>query len=70
LGYRGSLATGVKFKTGGPFDPTDFDVDAFIVSDKLAAQTKSQVFRNAGDITPINKLSTAIEDFFKKIARI
>lgn len=36
IGYRGSLATGIKHSTQGPFDPKDFDVDAFIVSDELA----------------------------------
>ncbi len=37
VGYRGSLARGRKgpHKGGGPFTPTDFDIDAFIVSDKL-----------------------------------
>lgn len=38
MGYRGSLSTGTKYSTGGPFDPTDWDVDAFIVSDNLAAK--------------------------------
>lgn len=35
IGIRGSLSTGVKFSTGGPFNPRDFDVDAFVVSSKL-----------------------------------
>ena len=40
VGFRGSLAKGYKgpHKNFGPFDGDDFDVDAFIVSDKLAAQ--------------------------------
>jgi RHS repeat-associated protein len=48
VGYRGSLATGMKgpHKVGPrgerlPFDPQDFDVDAFIVSDELAAKIPS-----------------------------
>lgn len=35
IGIRGSLSTGVKFSTGGPFNPRDFDVDAFVVPRKL-----------------------------------
>jgi len=40
VGFRGSLARGYKgpHKGNDPFDPSSFDVDAFIVSDKLAAQ--------------------------------
>ena len=39
IGYRGSVATGIKFKSKKPFDPSDFDVDAFIVSDKIASNS-------------------------------
>ena len=39
VGFRGSLASGVKRAKDGnperPFDPTDFDIDLFVVSDKL-----------------------------------
>ena len=37
IGIRGSLAKGVKGpqKGNAPFDPTNFDIDIFIVSDKL-----------------------------------
>ena len=40
VGYRGSLARGFKgpHKGNAPFDPADFDVDAFIVSDKLSSE--------------------------------
>ncbi len=37
IGYRGSLATGKKYKSGGDFDHKDWDCDAFIVDDDLAA---------------------------------
>jgi RHS repeat-associated protein len=42
VGYRGSLARGTKHqgKGGGDFEPTNFDVDAFVVSNKLASQVK------------------------------
>mgnify|MGYP000904694238 FL=1 len=36
IGYRGSLATGTRYKTGGPFMPDNFDVDAYIIEDNLA----------------------------------
>ena len=40
IGFRGSVARGYKGpqKSNDPFDPSNFDVDGFIVSDKLAAQ--------------------------------
>ncbi len=46
VGFRGSMATGRKFdkiarKPGDVFNPTNFDLDAFIVSDKLATQMNS-----------------------------
>lgn len=39
VGYRGSLSRGFKGKEKGnaPFNPKEFDVDAFIVSDNLAS---------------------------------
>ncbi|MGG1442446.1 RHS repeat-associated core domain-containing protein [Brevibacillus laterosporus] len=53
VGYRGSLATGQKdpHKGNAPFDPTDFEIDAFIVSDKLASRfpTKTK-WRSGADI--------------------
>lgn len=40
VGFRGSLARGYKGPHRGndPFEPSNFDVDGFVVSDKLAAQ--------------------------------
>ncbi|MEO5684262.1 MAG: RHS repeat-associated core domain-containing protein [Chitinophagaceae bacterium] len=67
VGYRGSLATGVKYKTGAPFNPSDFDVDAFIVSDKLAKQFNSSRFRNGRDIPELTNLSNELEKVFKKM---
>ena len=62
MGYRGSLATGIKYSTKGPFDPTDWDVDAFIVSDELAAKfNKYTTFRNGRDINGIDQLADDIE---------
>jgi RHS repeat-associated protein len=56
VGLRGSLVRGSKgeHKGNAPFDPGDFDVDAFIISDRLAAQFPRKVgnqkvrFRDAG----------------------
>ena len=71
VGYRGSLASGVKFKTGGPFDPTNFDVDAFIVSDKLAGQFGSAhgmaVFRNGRNADGLLDVSKSLENSFQNI---
>ena len=53
IGFRGSLDCGTKgpHKDNLPFDPASFDVDAFIVSDELAAQFPSNKwFRSGNDI--------------------
>jgi hypothetical protein len=44
LKYRGSTARGKKsnVKGGLPFDPSDFDVDGFIESDKLIEEAKAK----------------------------
>lgn len=66
IGYRGSLATGKKYKTGGPFDPNDFDVDAFIVSDKLADRFVKKVkWRDARD-EGFEQLANELEFHFKE----
>ncbi|WP_437395119.1 hypothetical protein [Flagellimonas lutimaris] len=69
IGYRGSLATGTKYSTGGPFDPTDWDVDAFIVSDELAAKFPANVrFRNAKEVdAAIKSIGEDLEASLKKI---
>lgn len=68
IGYRGSLATGIKFSTGGPFDPDDFDVDAFIVSDALAQKLGSG-FRDIRKHTDVQykNLCNEIENILKTI---
>ncbi len=67
VGYRGSLATGTKYSTGGPFDPNDFDVDAFIVSDKLASQFgPNVVFRDARRFKELGAICDDLEKVFKK----
>jgi hypothetical protein len=42
VGFRGSLARGFKGKHKGDalFDPNDFDVDAFVISDKLRGRDR------------------------------
>ena len=48
VGVRGSVATGVKYDTKGSWNPNDFDIDAFIVSDKIASTFPSNLrFRDA-----------------------
>jgi hypothetical protein len=68
IGYRGSLSTGTKYSTGGPFDPTDWDVDAFIVSDNLATQIGGSGFRNGRDINAIEIIADELELSFKNIS--
>ncbi|WP_039135598.1 hypothetical protein, partial [Flavihumibacter sp. ZG627] len=67
IGYRGSLATGEKYKTGARFDPADFDVDAFIVSDQLAGKFGSSNFRNGRNIKELEGLSNSLEESFKNL---
>jgi hypothetical protein len=53
IGIRGSLARGASYnKATGGFKPSNsdfFDVDAFIVSDRLAAKYGDQGFRRAAE---------------------
>ena len=66
VGYRGSLARGTKgaHKGGGPFDPANYDVDALVVSDDLAAAIPkdSNGFRNLGRLREYQKLIKSISD--------
>lgn len=68
MGYRGSLATGKKFSTGGLFDPSDWDVDAFIVSDDLAKKIGGSGFRNGRDIAEISPIADELEAAFKNLS--
>ncbi|HEY2495000.1 MAG TPA: hypothetical protein VGI33_19085, partial [Paenibacillus sp.] len=68
VGYRGSLATGKKgpHKGNAPFDPTDFDIDAFIVSDKLASRFPADDPWRAGTkIKEIRNLQKEIDKTLK-----
>ncbi|MDQ0227741.1 LXG domain-containing protein [Metabacillus niabensis] len=69
VGYRGSLATGQKgpHKGNAPFDPTDFDIDAFIVSDKLASKFKPEIkWRSGTRINEIEQLQIQIDKSLKE----
>ena len=69
MGYRGSLATGKKYSTSGPFEPTDWDVDAFIVSDELAAKIgNSKAFRDGRLVTEVETVAKDLEKSFVKIS--
>jgi len=72
VGFRGSLARGTKgaHKGGGPFDPTDYDVDAFVVSDSLAATVAKDAkgFRNLGRLPEHQGLIKSISDKLRKLA--
>src|SRR5690606_24981134 len=70
-GFRGSLARGTKgaHKGGAPFDPEDFDVDAFIISDELAAAIPKDAkgFRNLGRLSEHQGLIKTISDKLRAI---
>ncbi|PCD82360.1 hypothetical protein CNQ87_17385 [Lysinibacillus fusiformis] len=69
VGYRGSLATGQKGEHKGfaPFDPTDFDIDAFIVSNKLASRFPSKTYWRSGvDIAEVNQIQSQIDRALKE----
>ena len=74
VGIRGSLARGTKgpHKGGALFDPTNFDVDAFIVSDKLAGMVppNAQGFRNLARKPEFGGLVRSIGEQLKKIPGI
>jgi hypothetical protein len=64
VGFRGSLARGFSgpHKGNAPFDPKNFDVDAFIVSDKLALEFGRNVrFRSGSDIEKIAEIQKSID---------
>ena len=72
IGFRGSASTSVKgpHKGNVPFDPQNFDIDVFVVSDKLYDSdvfSKNDWWRGirktgAGDI--VNKMEQAFIDSF------
>ena len=74
VGIRGSLARGTKgaHKKNAPFDPTNFDVDAFIVSDKLAGLVppNAQGFRNLARPAEYSGLVRSIGGQLQKIPGI
>src|SRR5262249_23605903 len=65
VGYRGSLARGTKgpHKGNAPFDPTSFDVDAFIVSDSLSREVPAnrRNFRSARRDSRLVGIQNAID---------
>jgi len=71
IGFRGSLARGAKgpHKGGAPFDPANFDVDAFIVSDELASivPQNAQRFRNLARLPQYRSLVGELSQAIKTI---
>jgi hypothetical protein len=67
IGYRGSLARGTTY-SGGAFDPGDFDVDAFIVSDNLASSDffePNEPWRDARDVDNLEGICDNLNKTFK-----
>jgi RHS repeat-associated protein len=66
VGYRGSVARGRKgaHKQNGPFDPMDFDIDVFVLSDSLAGRiTKNRKGIRWGQRIPeIRDIAKEIDD--------
>jgi filamentous hemagglutinin len=71
VGFRGSLARGTKgrHKRGDPFDPSNYDVDAFVVSDDLAALVPKNAdgFRNLARLTEHRGLVGRVAEQIKAI---
>ena len=70
VGYRGSLSRGFKHKEkgGGRFEPKDFDVDGFIVSDELAAQVKPvRGARWGNDFKPLRGIQKSIHQTLRSL---
>ena len=75
VGYRGSLARGFKgpHKVDGdgkplPFNPRDFDIDAFIVSEQLAAEFgPREWWRSGARIPKINRMQHQIDKKLKRL---
>ena len=67
IGYRGSLAKVVNgpHKGNAPFDPSSFDVDAFIVSDKLSdaiKPNKGSNYKDAGRNSDIREIQKEMDN--------
>ena len=70
IGFRGSLARGTKgpHKGNAPFDPDDFDIDAFVVSDELAGLFgKGSKWRDLDQIDEFRDVAANIEEQYSKM---
>jgi filamentous hemagglutinin len=68
-GLRGSLAKGVKgpHKVWQPFDPTSFDIDAFIVSNRLAERFKGIRARWGSQLEEIRSIEKEINRILREM---
>ncbi|WP_338278254.1 RHS repeat-associated core domain-containing protein [Corallococcus caeni] len=58
-GIRGSLSTGTKHSTNGPFDPSDFDVDALIVGRELPQGFARKSMPNSMEVMELEEMIEA-----------
>ena len=70
VGYRGSLANGVKYnkitkQPDLPFNPESWDVDAFIVSDELAGKFLAPGFRDGKLLPELKPICDEMENALK-----
>ena len=64
-GIRGSLSTGTSYSSGQPFDPKDFDVDAFIIKSSGVPQGFSRdVMPNSMEVA---ELESEIENELRQL---
>ncbi|WP_257446201.1 RHS repeat-associated core domain-containing protein [Archangium lipolyticum] len=58
-GIRGSLSTGTRYSTGGPFNPADFDVDALVVHKQLPQGFSREVMSNTMEVMKLEEMIEA-----------
>jgi RHS repeat-associated protein len=65
VGFRGSVASGIRHSTKDLFDPATFDLDGFIVSDRLAAAEPEAWFRTGRAEPAVTQEAKAIDNLLR-----
>ena len=64
-GIRGSTSTGTSYSTGEPFNPADFDIDAFVVNPSIRANNKfaQDAYPNSWEISELEaEIKAALQE--------
>jgi RHS repeat-associated protein len=64
-GIRGSTSTDTNYRTGEPFNPADFDIDAFVVNPSIRANNKfaQDAYPNAWEISELeSEIKAALQE--------